>query len=164
MWLNIVFLMAISAIPFSAGLIGEYPREPDAIRVYCGNPILAGIVLFGQLRYAAGRGQFFDHVIDARYELVRGGEGDLVPVARGASALSLLQVYDMKIDLIRSAGLDFAKRPGPGSFGWWDRSRRRAAPSGIMVRHRLAPLASKIRLRGTLNAGRLPVPRKTRPQ
>ena len=73
MWLNIVFLMAISAIPFSAALIGEYPQQPTAIRVYCGNLILAGFVLYAQLRYAAGRGQLFDHDIDARF-ITLGGQ------------------------------------------------------------------------------------------
>ncbi|QVL30746.1 DUF1211 domain-containing protein [Telmatocola sphagniphila] len=67
MWLNIAFFLVISAIPFSAALIGEYPQQPTAIRVYCGNLILAGVVLFGQLRYAAGRGQLYDQDIDARF-------------------------------------------------------------------------------------------------
>jgi uncharacterized membrane protein len=71
MWLNLVFLMMISAIPFSAALIGEYPRQPIAIRVYCGNLILAGFILYAQLQYAV-RGQLLDHDIDARFVRIAG--------------------------------------------------------------------------------------------
>jgi uncharacterized membrane protein len=64
LWTNLFYLLAISSLPFSAGLLGRYPRQPASIIVYCGNLIAAGLLLFGQLRYAAGRGQLFDPDID----------------------------------------------------------------------------------------------------
>lgn len=72
LWTNIVFLMVIAAIPFSAALIGEYPRQSLAIRLYCSNLTLAGVVLFGQLQYAAGWGQLLDHDIDPRFVFLGG--------------------------------------------------------------------------------------------
>jgi uncharacterized membrane protein len=31
LWLNLVFLLFISAIPFSASLVGQYPQQPAAV-------------------------------------------------------------------------------------------------------------------------------------
>jgi uncharacterized membrane protein len=53
LWWNLLFLFLISAIPLSASLLGQYPRQPLAISVYCLNLILAGVILYAQLRYAA---------------------------------------------------------------------------------------------------------------
>ena len=35
LWSNLFYLMAISSLPFSAGLLGQYPRQPIAIIIYC---------------------------------------------------------------------------------------------------------------------------------
>jgi uncharacterized membrane protein len=67
LWSNLFYLMAISSLPFSAGLLGRYPRQPIAIIIYCVTLIVAGLLLFGQLRYAAGRGQLFDPDIDPHF-------------------------------------------------------------------------------------------------
>jgi len=56
LWTNLFYLLMISSLPFSTGLLGQYPRQPAAIVVYCVNLIVAGLLLFGQLRYAAGPG------------------------------------------------------------------------------------------------------------
>jgi uncharacterized membrane protein len=72
LWSNLLFLFFISAIPFSASLLGQYPFQPVAIAVYCLNLILAGVVLYGQLRYAAGRGRLFDADIAPRFITLAG--------------------------------------------------------------------------------------------
>jgi uncharacterized membrane protein len=59
LWLNLLFLLFISAIPFSASLVGQYPQQPAAVWVYCANLIIAGLLLFSQVRYA-GRRNLFD--------------------------------------------------------------------------------------------------------
>jgi uncharacterized membrane protein len=71
MWMNLFFLLVISAMPFSAALLGEHHRHRVAVVVYCGNLILAGCLLYAQLRYAAGPGKLFDADIDPA--LVRAG-------------------------------------------------------------------------------------------
>jgi uncharacterized membrane protein len=67
LWTNLFYLLAISSLPFSAGLLGQYPRQPASFVVYCGNLIASGLLLFGQFRYAAGRGQLFDPDIDPAF-------------------------------------------------------------------------------------------------
>jgi uncharacterized membrane protein len=67
MWLNLTFRMVISAVPFSTALLGEYHSEPVAVVIYCGNLVLVGLVLYGQLRYAAGPGRLFDDDLDPHF-------------------------------------------------------------------------------------------------
>jgi uncharacterized membrane protein len=56
LWLNLVWLLVITAVPFSASLLSEYHDQPAAVVVYCGNLTAAGLLLYGVLRYAAGPG------------------------------------------------------------------------------------------------------------
>ena len=53
--------------PFRRGSWANIHDNLSPIVVYCGNLIAAGLLLFGQLRYAAGRGQLFDPDIDPRF-------------------------------------------------------------------------------------------------
>lgn len=50
--LNILFLMFIAFIPFSAHLLGQYPRHMPAIIVYGVNIIFSGLILYSMLRVA----------------------------------------------------------------------------------------------------------------
>jgi len=43
-YINIVFLVFISMIPFSAHLVGQYPHNELAVTIYGGNVILMGMV------------------------------------------------------------------------------------------------------------------------
>jgi uncharacterized membrane protein len=88
MWMNLVFLMVISAMPFSTSLLGAYHDQPVAVVVYCGNLILAGLVLYAQLRYAAGPGKLFDPEIDPAF-IQRGGQRTLMGPAIYVVALGL---------------------------------------------------------------------------
>ena len=126
MWLNIVFLMVISAIPFSAALIGEYPQQPVAIRVYCGNLILAGAVLFVQLRYAAGRGQLFDDDIDARF-VTLGGQRILMGPAVYFVALLLAGVLPIVSLILCGVAPVLYLRPGRVDH-YWKNGHRQPVP------------------------------------
>ncbi|MBI1325192.1 DUF1211 domain-containing protein [bacterium] len=88
MWTNICFLMVISAIPFSAALIGEYHEESLAIRFYCGNLMLAGLVLFGQMRYAAGPGRLIDREISSQFLRLANRRALLGPLIYACAAIS----------------------------------------------------------------------------
>jgi len=88
MWMNIGFLMVISAIPFSAALIGEYYESSLAIRIYCGNLMLAGLVLFGQMRYAAGPGVLIDREVDPYFLGLAGRRVLLGPLVYACAALA----------------------------------------------------------------------------
>ncbi len=55
MWLNIIFLMMISLVPFSTALLGEYPLEQLAQAVYSLNLIICAILLYSGWYYARSR-------------------------------------------------------------------------------------------------------------
>lgn len=54
-WLNMLFLLLISVIPFSTALLGEYPFAQISIIIYGLNLISAGLLLYGNWRYARTR-------------------------------------------------------------------------------------------------------------
>jgi uncharacterized membrane protein len=52
LWINIVFLMCISLVPFTCALLGEYIHNQTAIILFAVNMILIGLVLFFHWIYA----------------------------------------------------------------------------------------------------------------
>jgi uncharacterized membrane protein len=44
-WLNLLFLMSISVMPFSCGLLGHFLRNPAAQEIYFGNMFAAAALL-----------------------------------------------------------------------------------------------------------------------
>lgn len=55
LWINILFIIAVAFVPFSAALIGEYANHKAAIVVYGINLIAIGQVLYLHWRYATGQ-------------------------------------------------------------------------------------------------------------
>lgn len=53
LWLNNLFLMCVSFIPFPAALIGLYGSQRIAIILYCGTLIVAGVALYAIWAYAS---------------------------------------------------------------------------------------------------------------
>jgi uncharacterized membrane protein len=54
-WLNLVFLLAITFLPFSTAVLGNCYREPLAVAVYGGTVIVAGAFLLLHWLYATHR-------------------------------------------------------------------------------------------------------------
>jgi uncharacterized membrane protein len=52
LWINIFFLFCVSLLPFSAGLLGQYPGERTALAIYGLNLILIGGLLYEHWHYA----------------------------------------------------------------------------------------------------------------
>ena len=52
LWINIFFLMGVSLLPFSTGLLGQYPAERTALVVYGLNLIMVGGFLYTHWWYA----------------------------------------------------------------------------------------------------------------
>ncbi len=50
-WLNIVFLMSVSLLPFSTALLGDYHEFPIAFLFYGGNVFITCLLLLAQLFY-----------------------------------------------------------------------------------------------------------------
>ena len=52
LWINIFFLMGVSLIPFSTGLLGQFPEDRTALGVYGLNLIMVGGFLYAHWSYA----------------------------------------------------------------------------------------------------------------
>lgn len=66
LWINLVFLMAISFVPFSTALLSAYPLQPSAQTVYGGNLIAIGMILLWHWSYATHRHRLVDPELDDR--------------------------------------------------------------------------------------------------
>ena len=55
-WIHLLFLLAVSVMPFSTGLLAEFITYRLALLVYWCNLLLLGAVLFASLRYAEHAG------------------------------------------------------------------------------------------------------------
>lgn len=60
LWLNILFLMFVAFIPFSAQLLGQYPTQRVAVVVYGLNLVIVGIALYLVWWYASANHRLVD--------------------------------------------------------------------------------------------------------
>jgi uncharacterized membrane protein len=60
MWLNILFLLFIAVVPFSAGLLGTYVRQQIAVAIYGLNLVAVGAVLYLIWSYATADHRLVD--------------------------------------------------------------------------------------------------------
>jgi uncharacterized membrane protein len=65
LWINILFLMSISFVPFSTALLSTYPHQQLAVGVYGSNLILTGLILYAHWSYATGARRLIDRDLDA---------------------------------------------------------------------------------------------------
>src|SRR5579872_2371699 len=61
-WIHLAFLLAVSLMPFSTGLLAEFITYRIALGVYWLNLLLLGIALFASWRYARHAGLLKDEV------------------------------------------------------------------------------------------------------
>lgn len=66
LWINILFMMCVALLPFSAGVFSRYGQENLSIVVYNINLILAGLVLFLHWWYATRDSHLLSHAIDEK--------------------------------------------------------------------------------------------------
>ena len=64
LWINILYLMTISLLPFSTALLGEYPGTRIALIIYGGNLAVIGLVLYWHWYYATHNYRLIDSDID----------------------------------------------------------------------------------------------------
>ena len=65
LWLNIVFLMFVGAMPFFAGLLVQHSEDPNSLVAYCANLAVAGFGLDAIWWYATNQRRLVDKKIDA---------------------------------------------------------------------------------------------------
>ena len=63
-WTNIMFLMAVSFLPFSTSLLGEYIDQQISVFIYGGNSIVIALLLYIQWRYATDHYRLVDKNLD----------------------------------------------------------------------------------------------------
>ena len=63
-WTNIMFLMAVSFLPFSTSLLGEYIDQQVSVFIYGGNSIIIAFFLYVQWRYATDHHRLVDKILD----------------------------------------------------------------------------------------------------
>jgi len=85
-WLNLLFLMSISVLPFSCALLGRYINNPVAQEVYFANMFVAACLLLGQWNYA--RRKKLINQDDPRAAKAMGQRLLVFPVALGAGLLA----------------------------------------------------------------------------
>jgi uncharacterized membrane protein len=65
-WLNILYLLPLCLLPFGAGLLGRYDREPVALRIYGLLLVLIAVMRAVIWLYATNRPQLLWQRLDAR--------------------------------------------------------------------------------------------------
>jgi uncharacterized membrane protein len=56
-WINVLFMLAISFVPVSTALLGEFHEYRTGVMVYASNMAAAGLLLFWNWRYATSAGR-----------------------------------------------------------------------------------------------------------
>jgi uncharacterized membrane protein len=87
-WLNLFFLMSVALVPFSAQVIGQYPRERLSTMVYGVNLMLVAVFHLSMWAYATGRSHLID--IDTPTEVIHMGLAlSTAPLAAYVLAIAL---------------------------------------------------------------------------
>jgi uncharacterized membrane protein len=71
LWLNLIYLMSVSLIAFSAAVAGTYPHNAVAVALYGLNLVLVGVVLNWTWHYAISRGLIDDGHHPAVIKVIR---------------------------------------------------------------------------------------------
>jgi uncharacterized membrane protein len=87
-WLNLLFLMSISLLPFSCALLGHYLRNQAAQEIYFCNLFVSALFLFLAWTFAHRRKLINQD--DPRAAKAMGQQLAMFPVAIGAGALAVL--------------------------------------------------------------------------
>jgi len=66
LWINILFMMTICFVPFSAALLSAYATQPLALAVYGVNLVTIGLILYGHWSYATFGHRLVDRDLDNR--------------------------------------------------------------------------------------------------
>ena len=86
-WLNLLFLMSISVMPFSCGLLGHFLRNPVAQEIYFGNMFVAAALLAAQWLVATKKKLISED--DPRKAQLMGQQIFFFPIALGAALLAV---------------------------------------------------------------------------
>jgi uncharacterized membrane protein len=80
LWLNVLFLMAISFLPFPTSLLGEYGEEQLSVVIYAATAAVASLLLVSISWYAAAEHRLVSSDLDDEAERIQRVQGLAVPV------------------------------------------------------------------------------------
>ena len=86
-WLNLVFLMSISTMPFSCGLLGHFLRNRAAQEIYFGNMFVASALLAAQWLVARKKNLISED--EPQKAQLMGQQIFFFPIALGAALLAV---------------------------------------------------------------------------
>jgi uncharacterized membrane protein len=98
LWINILFLMLVSLLPFSTALLGRYPELQLPYILYGLNIIAAGVTMFLHWRYATKYHRLTDHDIEDAF--VRGVSLRILFAPAIAVLAILVSFFSLKISLV----------------------------------------------------------------
>lgn len=109
-WLHLGFLLVVTVIPFSTGLLAEYITLRAALLVYWLNIFLLGVMLYGSIRYAKRAGLMRD---DTELEMRSAHEARIITAQAFYGFAVLLCVINtyVSITLIVLVQLNYAIAP-----------------------------------------------------
>src|SRR5262250_1986283 len=102
LWINIFFLMGVSLIPFSTGLLGQFPEDRTALGVYGLNLIMVGGFLYAHWSYATREHRLVQRQISS--EVVRLAE---YRIMMGSGCFDLGNLYLLRQPTTESGDLCF---------------------------------------------------------
>jgi uncharacterized membrane protein len=100
LWLNFLFLMAISFLPFLTSLLGEYSEEQLSVVIYAATAALASLLLVSISWYATTEHRLVDSELDDEVERTR-----------------LVQDLAVSVVFVLSIGISFFS-PAAAMYSW----------------------------------------------
>lgn len=97
-WFNIVYLLVLSFVPFSAALLGKHHTEAIAIQMYALNLLIATLVHFFMWRHATKSNRLTDPWVDPH--LVRFGSQVSYYSLFGYLAAAIAAVWSVQVGLL----------------------------------------------------------------
>ena len=97
LWLNLLFLLTVTFLPFGTAVLGDHFRESLAVALYGGTIVVAGISLLLHWVYATGR-KFVSDELDPRVDRLLKAR-IVVGIALSLSAIAL-GTLDTRVSLV----------------------------------------------------------------
>ena len=97
LWLNLLFLMVVVCVPFSADFLGHYPNRRIAAMVYGGNVMFLGITLYWQWWYATSKHRLVGAHLEK--ELIRKGKIRIIMGFTANGCAMLLALWNPAVSL-----------------------------------------------------------------
>lgn len=87
LWINLLFLMFVSLLPFSAATLGRYGTEQFAVLIYGAHLTILGLINYWNWTYATTHHRLVDHSISAKLVKITKKRILMTPIA---SVIALL--------------------------------------------------------------------------